>query len=125
MVGDETLLDQRALHQRAIHQRAICTDHQEALITSNEAIAYCFHAFSLDLVMGPAAPVTSVKISGADRWTATGRGARKYYRRPRRRQHGPKASEPADPTTDTIADRQFEIEFLGPGVEAFAFTLTA
>jgi thiol-disulfide isomerase/thioredoxin len=85
-------------------------------------IAYRFHARDLHLVMGPAAPGTSVRFRvlidgqppGAAHGTdvdAQGNGAvteQRLYQLIRQ--------------PNPIADRQFEIEFLGPGVEAFAFT---
>jgi thiol-disulfide isomerase/thioredoxin len=88
----------------------------------NGSIAYRFHARDLHLVMGPAAPGTSVRfrvrIDGQPPGAA----------------HGIDVDEQGDGTVTEqrlyqlirqpkpIADRQFEIEFLGPGVEAFAFT---
>jgi thiol-disulfide isomerase/thioredoxin len=89
---------------------------------ANGRITYRFHARDLNLVMGPAAPGTSLQFRvlidgqppGAARGTDVdeqGNGTvaeqRLYQliRQPR-----------------PIADRQFEIEFLGSGVEAFAFT---
>lgn len=88
----------------------------------NGRIAYRFHARDLHLVMGPAAPGTSLKFRvlidgqppGAARGldvdeqgygTVTGQRLYQLIRQPM-----------------PIADRQFEIEFLGSGVEAFAFT---
>ena len=88
----------------------------------NGRIAYRFHARDLHLVMGPAAPGTSVKfrvlIDGRPPGAAHGLdvdeqgiGAVTAQRLHQLiRQTGP------------IADRQFEIEFLDPGVEAFCFT---
>ncbi|HEY2231778.1 MAG TPA: redoxin family protein [Xanthobacteraceae bacterium] len=88
----------------------------------NGRIAYRFHARDLHLVMGPAAPGTSMKFRvlidgqppGAahgldvdDAGTGTVSEQRLYQLI---RQSGP------------IADRLFEIEFLAPGVEAFCFT---
>jgi len=85
-------------------------------------IAYRFHARDLNLVMGPAAQGASVRFrvlldsqpptaaSGAD-IDSQGNGtvvAQRLYQLVR--QTGP------------IADRQFEIEFLDSGVEAFDFT---
>jgi thiol-disulfide isomerase/thioredoxin len=85
-------------------------------------IAYRFHARDLHLVMGPAAPGTSVRFRvlidgqppgnahGID-VDAQGNGAvtdQRLYQLVR---------QPAP-----IADRKFEIEFLDPGAEAFAFT---
>jgi thiol-disulfide isomerase/thioredoxin len=88
----------------------------------NGGIAYRFHARDLHLVMGPAAPGTSVRfrvlIDGQPPGAA----------------HGIDVDEQGGGTVTEqrlyqlirqpkpIADRQFEIEFLGSGVEAFAFT---
>jgi thiol-disulfide isomerase/thioredoxin len=88
----------------------------------NGVIAYRFHARDLHLVMGPAAPGTSVRfrvlIDGQPPGAA----------------HGIDVDEQGDGAvteqrlyqlirqSKPIADRQFEIEFLDPGVEAFAFT---
>jgi thiol-disulfide isomerase/thioredoxin len=88
----------------------------------NGSIAYRFHARDLHLVMGPAAPGTSVRF----RVRIDGK--------PPGAAHGIDVDEQGDGTVteqrlyqlirqpSPIADRQFEIEFLGPGVEAFAFT---
>jgi thiol-disulfide isomerase/thioredoxin len=87
----------------------------------NGAIAYRFHARDLHLVMGPASGTSArfrVTMDGEPPGAAHGldvdeqgygtvTGQRLYLLI---RQPGP------------IAVRQFEIEFLGPGVEAFAFT---
>jgi thiol-disulfide isomerase/thioredoxin len=88
----------------------------------NGAIAYRFHARDLHLVMGPATLGTSVRfrvlIDGQPPGPA----------------HGIDVDEQGYGTVieqrlyqlirqpKPIADRQFQIEFLGPGVEAFAFT---
>ena len=93
-----------------------------ALNKPNGRIAYRFHARDLHLVMGPATPGTSVKfrvlIDGQPPGAA----------------HGLDVDEQGIGTvteqrlyqlirqTGPIADRQFEIEFLDPGVEAFCFT---
>ena len=88
----------------------------------NGGIAYRFHARDLHLVMGPAAARNVRQISRSDRRTTAWRGSwidvdeegngtvteQRLYQLIRQPQ--------------PIADRQFEIEFLGPGVEAFAFT---
>ena len=93
-----------------------------ALNKSGGRIAYRFHARDLHLVMGPAVPGTSVRfrvlIDGNPAGAAhgvdvddQGIGAvteQRLYQLIRQ----PKP----------IADRLFEIEFLDPGVEAFAFT---
>ena len=85
-------------------------------------IAYCFHARDLHLVMGPAMPGASIRFQvlidgrppgdahGSDvdvhgNGTVTEQRLYQLIRQP-----GP------------ITDRQFEIEFVNAGVEAFAFT---
>jgi thiol-disulfide isomerase/thioredoxin len=85
-------------------------------------IAYRFHARDLHLVMGPASPGTSVRF----RVTIDGQ--------PPSAAHGVDVDEQGNGTVTEqrmyqlirqpkpIADRQFEIEFLDPGAEAFAFT---
>jgi len=89
---------------------------------ANGRIAYRFHARDLHLVMGPAAPGTSVRfrvlIDGQPPGAA----------------HGTDVDDQGNGTVaeqrlyqlirqpKPIADRQFEIEFLGSGVEVFAFT---
>jgi thiol-disulfide isomerase/thioredoxin len=92
------------------------------LNTAGGRIVYRFHARDLHLVMGPAAPGTSVRfrvridgqVPGAARGSDVddqGNGTTDYPRLYQLiRQPGP------------IADRQFEIEFLDAGVAAFAFT---
>ena len=88
----------------------------------NGRIAYRFHARDLHLVMGPAVPGTSVRF----RVLIDGRtpGAA----------HGVDVDDQGNGTVseqrlyqlirqqNPIADRQFEIEFLDSGMEAFAFT---
>ena len=93
-----------------------------ALNKPNGRIAYRFHARDLHLVMGPAAPGTSVRfrvlidgqppgaahgidVDAQGNGTVTEQRLYQLIRQPQ-----------------PIADRQFEIEFLGSGVEAFAFT---
>jgi thiol-disulfide isomerase/thioredoxin len=93
-----------------------------ALNKANGRIAYRFHARDLHLVMGPAARGSPVRFRvlidgqppgaahGTDvddqgNGTATEQRLYQLIRQPK-----------------PIADRQLEIEFLDPGVEAFAFT---
>jgi thiol-disulfide isomerase/thioredoxin len=93
-----------------------------AVNKANGSIAYRFDARDLHLVMGPPAPGTSVRFRllidgqppGAARGidvdeqgngTVTEQRLYQLIRQPK-----------------SIADRQFEIEFLDSGVEAFAFT---
>jgi thiol-disulfide isomerase/thioredoxin len=85
-------------------------------------IAYSFHARDLHLVMGPATPGTSVRFRvllagqppGAAHGVDVDEEGNGTVTEPRMyqliRQQGP------------IIDRQFEIEFLDSGVEAFSFT---
>jgi thiol-disulfide isomerase/thioredoxin len=89
---------------------------------ANGRILYRFHARDLHLVMGPATPGTSigfrVRVDGEPPGAAhgldvdeTGAGKvteQRLYQLIRQ--------------TGTVADRQFEIEFSSPGVEAFCFT---
>ena len=88
----------------------------------NGRIAYRFHARDLHLIMGPAAPGTPVRfrvlidgkppdaahgvdVDALGNGTVTEQRMYQLIRQPK-----------------PIADRQFEIEFLDSGVEAFAFT---
>ena len=85
-------------------------------------IAYRFHADDLHLVMGPAAPGTAVRFRVSIDGQAPGAA------------HGTDVDEQGNGTVaeqrtyqlirqpKPISDRLFEIEFLDPGVEAFAFT---
>ena len=93
-----------------------------ALNKPNGRIAYRFHARDLHLVMGPAVNGTSVRF----RVLIDGK--------PPGASHGSDVDEQGNGTlteqrlyqlirqAGPIADRQFEIEFLDPGAEAFAFT---
>ena len=92
------------------------------LNTPNGGISYRFHARDLHVVMGPAAPGTSVRfrvrIDGQPPGAA----------------HGSDVDEKGEGTLTEqrlhqlirqqtpIADREFDIEFFGPGVEVYAFT---
>src|SRR5262249_12936186 len=89
---------------------------------ANGRIAYRFHARDLHLVMGPAARGASVRfrvfLDGHPPGSAHGGDVDDQgngtvtEQRPYQLIRQPKP----------IRDRQFEIEFLGPGVEALAFT---
>jgi thiol-disulfide isomerase/thioredoxin len=98
------------------------TNQAVVLNKPNGAIGYRFHARDLHLVMGPAAPGVSVKfrvlidgqppgaahgidVDDQGYGTVTGQRLYQLIRQPK-----------------PIVDRLFEIEFLGPGVEALAFT---
>ena len=93
-----------------------------ALNMSRGRIVYRFHARDLHLVMGPAAPGTSVRFrvlldgqppSGARGVDVDDQGNGAIAEQ--RLYHLIRQPKP-------IFDRLFEIEFLDPGVEAFAFT---
>jgi thiol-disulfide isomerase/thioredoxin len=90
--------------------------------TAGGQIAYRFHARDLHLVMGPAAPGTTVRfrvlldgqppgaahggdVDGEGHGTVTGQRLHQLIRQP-----GP------------VTDRTFEITFLDPGIQAYAFT---
>jgi thiol-disulfide isomerase/thioredoxin len=89
---------------------------------ANGRIAYRFQARDLHLVMGPAAPGTSVRfrvlIDGKPPGTAHGVDVDDQGTGKVTEQRLYQLIRQAKP----IADRQFEIEFLDSGVEAFAFT---
>ena len=99
-------------------------DGERSLVLNqaNGRIAYRFHARDLHLVMGPAATErpcdfacastesrralrTAVDVDDQGNGTVSEQRLYQLIRQPK-----------------PIADRQFEIEFLAPGVEAFAFT---
>jgi thiol-disulfide isomerase/thioredoxin len=89
---------------------------------ANGRIAYRFHARDLHLVMGPAARGTSVRfrvhIDGQPPGAAHGIDVDDQGNGTISEQRLYQLIRQPEP----IADRQFEIEFLGPGVEAYAFT---
>jgi hypothetical protein len=90
--------------------------------TPNARVAYRFHARDVHLVMGPAVSNTPVRFRVLIDGKAPGPA------------HGADVDDHGAGTVGTqrlyqllrqsapIADRTFEIEFLDPGVEAFAFT---
>ncbi|MEE1658330.1 thioredoxin family protein [Microvirga sp. CF3062] len=88
----------------------------------NGSIAYRFHARDLHLVMGlaaPGAPVRfRVRIDGQPPGAARGIDVDEEGNGAVTEQRLYQLIRQSKP----IANRQFEIEFLGPGVEAFAFT---
>jgi thiol-disulfide isomerase/thioredoxin len=88
----------------------------------NGRIAYRFHARDLNLIMGPAAPGASVRfrvlIDGKPPGAAHGVDVDALGNGKVADQRMYQLIRQPKP----IADRQFEIEFLDSGVEAFAFT---
>jgi thiol-disulfide isomerase/thioredoxin len=128
---DGTIVDKRHVYvapaQLRLNHWALSGDwtmgkQATALNKTNGRIAYRFHARDLHLVMGPAARGTSVRfrvlIDGQPPGAA----------------HGIDVDDQGNGTVTEqrlyqlirqptpIADRQFEIEFLDSGVEAFSFT---
>jgi hypothetical protein len=93
-----------------------------ALNKPNGSVAYRFHARDLHLVMGPAAAGTSVKfrirIDGQPPGVARGIDVDEQGNGVVTQQRMYQLIRQSKPVTD----RQFEIEFLDPGVEVFAFT---
>jgi len=89
---------------------------------ANGRIAYRFHARDLHIVMGPAAQGTSVRfrvlIDGQPPGAAHGIDIDTQGNGTLNEQRLYQLIRQPKP----IADRQFEIEFLDSGVEAFAFT---
>ena len=93
-----------------------------ALNKPNGRIAYRFHARDVHLVMGPATPGTAVRfrvlIDGQPPGAAHGSDVDEQGNGRVTEQRLYQLIRQPKP----IVDRQFEIEFLDPGVEAFAFT---
>ncbi len=93
-----------------------------ALNEANGGIMYSFHARDLHLVMGPSAPSTSVRfrvlIDGQPPEAAHGTDVDDQGNGMVTEQRLYQLIRQPQP----IADRQFEIEFLDSGAEAFAFT---
>ena len=93
-----------------------------ALNKANGRIAYRFHARDLHLVMGPAVPGTTVRfrvlIDGQPPAAAHGSDVDEQGNGKASQQRLYQLIRQPKP----IADRLFEIEFLDPNVEAFAFT---
>ena len=93
-----------------------------ALNKANGRIVYSFHARDLHLVMGPAAPSTSARfrvlIDGQPPEAAHGTDVDDQGNGMLTEQRLYQLIRQPQP----IADRQFEIEFLDSGVQAFAFT---
>ncbi|PWT71516.1 MAG: thioredoxin, partial [Proteobacteria bacterium] len=93
-----------------------------ALNHANGRIAFRFHARDLHLVMGPAAPGTSVRfrvlIDGKPPGGAHGTDVDEQGNGKLTEQRLYQLIRQPSP----IADRQFEIEFLDAGAEAFVFT---
>jgi hypothetical protein len=93
-----------------------------ALNKANGRIAYRFHARDLHLVMGPAVPGTTVRfrvlIDGQPPGAAHGSDVDEQGNGRASQQRLYQLIRQPKP----IADRLFEIEFLDPNVEAFAFT---
>ena len=102
--------------------RLLVKPDSAVLNKANGSIAYRFHARDLHLVMGTAAAGTSVRfrllIDGQPPGAARGIDVDEQGNGTVTEQRLYQLIRQPEP----IADRQFEIEFLDPGVEAFAFT---
>jgi hypothetical protein len=98
------------------------TNRAAVLNKPNGVIAYRFHARDLHLVIGPAAPGTSVRfrvlIDGQPPGAAHGIDVDEQGYGTVTKQRLYQLIRQPKP----IVDRQFEIEFLGSGVEALSFT---
>ncbi len=117
-----TVPEQLGLNQWALSGDWTVEQEAAVLNEANGRIADCFHARDLHLVMGPATPGASVPF----RVRLDGQ--------PPQASHGIDVDEQGNGKVTEqrlyqlvrqkkpIADRKFEIEFLDPGVEAFAFT---
>ena len=111
-----------ALNQWALVGRWTLKRGAAALNKADGRMVYRLHARDLNLVMGPAARGASVRF----RLLIDGR--------PPGADHGSDVDEQGNGTahdlrlyqlirqTSPVQDRQFEIQFIDPGVEAFAFT---
>ena len=106
----------------AVEHCGLCHSDLSVVNKAGGSITYRFHARDLHLVMGPATPGSSVKfrvqidgqppgaahgidVDSQGNGTVTEQRLYQLIRQPK-----------------PIAERQFEIEFLDSGVEAFAFT---
>jgi thiol-disulfide isomerase/thioredoxin len=117
-----TVPAQLALNHWALGGDWTVGEQAVTLNTAGGQIAYRFHARDLNLVMGPAAPDTSIRFRvsvdgqppGAAHGADTDDGGHGMLSEQRLyqliRQPGP------------VTDRTFEISFLDPGSEAYAFT---
>ena len=111
-----------SLNQWALAGNWTMKSQSVALNKANGRIACGFHARDVHLVMGPAARGTAVRfrvrIDGQPPGTAHGGDADEQGNGVANDQRLYQLIRQSKP----IADRRFEIEFLDPGVEAFAFT---
>jgi thiol-disulfide isomerase/thioredoxin len=114
--------EQLSLNQWALSGEWAMGKQATVLTKANGRIAYCFHARDLHLVMGPSVPGTPVRfrvlIDGQPPGAAHGTDVDDQGRGTVTEQRMYQLIRQPKP----IVDRQFEIEFLDPGVETFAFT---
>jgi len=110
------------LHQWALAGDWTVGSQATVLNTADGRVAYRFHARDLHLVMGPASPRAPVRfrvlIDGNPPGAAHGTDADDQGNGVVREQRQYQLIRQPKP----IEDRRFEIVFLDPGVEAFAFT---
>jgi hypothetical protein len=110
------------LNQWALSGDWTVTSGNATLNKPDGSIAYRFHGRDLHMVMGPAAPGTSVRfrvlIDGRPAGPAHGLDVDEHGNGVVSEQRLYQLIRQSGPG----AERQFEIQFLDPGVEAFAFT---
>jgi cytochrome c biogenesis protein CcdA/thiol-disulfide isomerase/thioredoxin len=119
---DYTIPAQLATNEWALAGAWNIADEKAKLSRANGRIAFRFHARDLNLVLGPSAEGHPVKFKisidgkppGENRGVDTSADGAGEVTRQRLYQLARVKGD--------IADRTFEIEFLDPGVEAFAFT---
>jgi thiol-disulfide isomerase/thioredoxin len=129
--ADYALPKALALNQWGLSGRWVIGEEKSALARPGGRIAFRFHARDLHLVLGPGAPDAKgngrpvrfrVTLDGAAPGAAHGADtdARGYGTVTSQRLYQLIRQDMA--AGGAITDRRFEIEFLDPGVEAFAFT---
>jgi thiol-disulfide isomerase/thioredoxin len=129
--GEGTAVDERHIYtaptRLRLNQWALSGDWTvsqgaTALNGPNGRIVYCFHGRDVNLVMGPAARGTKVRfrvsIDGKPPGAAHGADADEQGNGVLTEQRMYQLIRQSKP----IVDRQFEIEFLDAGAEAFSFT---
>jgi cytochrome c biogenesis protein CcdA/thiol-disulfide isomerase/thioredoxin len=129
--ADYALPKALALNQWGLSGRWVIGEEKSALARPGGRIAFRFHARDLHLVLGPGAPDAKgngrpvrfrVTLDGAAPGAAHGADtdARGYGTVTSQRLY--QLIRQGMAAGGAITDRRFEIEFLDPGVEAFAFT---
>ena len=92
------------------------------LFTAPGKVVFRFHARDLHLVLGPSAKRKAGAVQGDGRRRGSRRHARSRLDPPRIREIPEYRLYQLIRQGGSVGDRTFEIEFLDPGVQAFAFT---